>query len=155
MAASCGTGPDGGGDGRAYRQHREREQAGWRLSWRLRFRPSPGVRVRRRQAALQRRTAPGVVVVQLPSGGPPPATLRGLRGQADAVAETLDGWARVPVRPLLCVHSPWSAPPAIAGGIRVSALSQLPGIVRSGPSALPGERERAASRLLEVLRPAA
>jgi hypothetical protein len=104
----------------------------------------------------------GVWVVQswrrrrlLPSGDPPPATLRGLRGQADTVAETLEGWARVPVRPLLCVHSPWSVPPAIAGGIRVAALSQLPGIVRSGPSALPGEGERAASRLLEVLRPAA
>jgi hypothetical protein len=37
----------------AYRQHRDRERAGWRL----RFRPSPGVRVWRRQAAMQRRAA--------------------------------------------------------------------------------------------------
>jgi hypothetical protein len=162
--------------------------------WRLRFLPSPGVSVWRRQAAMQRRTAgvlrplgedgylvlhdvalpgwlgsldhvvvgpTGVWVVEswrsrrLLPGGPPPAVVRGLRAHADAVAETLEDWAGLPVRPLLCVHSPWSVTPGAADGIRVAALSQLPGIVRSGPSASPDEVERATRRLLEVLRPAA
>lgn len=163
--------------------------------WRLRFRPSAGVSVWRRQAAMQRRTAhilgplgeegclvlhdvvlpgwldgldhvvvgpTGVWVVEsfqhrrpLPGGGPPPTTVRRLRGQADAVAEILEGWARVPVRPLLCVHSPWSVPPRTSDGVRVVALGQLPGTVRSGPATSPDELELAASRLLEVLRPAA
>ena len=218
----------------AYRQHRDRERAGWRLGWRwwsaavggaavvggvaigvsvgpwlgwltalllaawtgwrLRFRPSPGVRVWRRQAAMQRRTAevltplgedgylvlhdvtlpgwldsldhvvvgPGGVWVvgswrhrRLLPGGPPPATVRGLRGQADAVAEILEGWTGLPVRPLLCLHSPWSVPQGAADSIRAAALGQLPGIVRSGPSGSPGEVEGAAHRLLAVLRPAA
>jgi hypothetical protein len=71
------------------------------------------------------------------------------------VAESLDGWATVPVRALLCVHSPWSVSPQTSGGLRVAALGQLPGIVRSGPTTPPGELEQATSRLLEVLRPAA
>jgi hypothetical protein len=218
----------------AYRQHRDRERAGWRLGWRwwsiavagaavigglaigvsfgpwlgwltglllaawtgwrLRFRPSPGVRVWRRQAAMQRRTAEvlaplgadgylvlhdvtlpgwldsldhvaagptGVWVVgswrhrRLLPGGPPPATLRGLRGQADALSEVLEGWTGLPVRPLLCLHSPWSVPHGAGDGVRAAALGQLPGIVRSGPSASSDEVEQAAHRLLAVLRPAA
>ncbi|HEY7606116.1 MAG TPA: nuclease-related domain-containing protein [Actinomycetes bacterium] len=161
--------------------------------WRLRFRPSPGVRVWRRQAAMQRRTADllgplgevgylvlhdvalpgwldsldhvvvgatGVWVVgswrrrRLVPSGPPPATVRGLRGQADAMAEALAGWAGLAVRPLLCVHSPWSVTQGAADGVRVAALAQLPGIVRSGPRASTDEVGRAARRLLEVLRPA-
>jgi hypothetical protein len=166
------------------------------LAWsRLRFRPSPGVGIWRRQAAMQRRTAAvlrpmaeqghlvmhdvtlpgwldsldhlvlgptGVWVVAswgrrrlLPGGGPPPVPVRGLRGQAEAVAHVLEGWARVPVRALLCVHSPWSVPQRTSGGVRVAALGQLPGIVRSGPATPPGELEQATGRLLEVLRPAA
>ena len=168
--------------------------AAW-TGWRLRFRPSPGVVVWRRQAAMQRRTASvlqllgeedclvlhdvalpgwldsldhvvvgstGVWVVEswqhrrlLPGGGPPLTTFRGLRGQADAVAETLVGWARVPVRPLLCVHSPWSVTPRTSEGVRVAALNRLPGIIRSGPTTPPDDLEQATSRLLEVLRPAA
>jgi Nuclease-related domain len=169
--------------------------AAW-SGWRLRFRPSPGVRVWRQQAAMQRRTAEvlrglgeeghlvlhdvvlpgwldsldhlvvgptGVWVVEswqrrrlLPAGRPPLTALRGLRCQADAVAQTLEGWARVPVRPLLCLHSPWwSAPPRTSDGLRVAALGQLPGIVRSGPGAPPEDLQQAIGRLLEVLRPAA
>jgi hypothetical protein len=88
-------------------------------------------------------------------GPPPPVTVRGLRGQAEAVAHVLEGWARVPVRTLLCVHSPWSVPQRTSRGVRVAALGQLPGIVRSGPATPPGELEQATGRLLEVLRPAA
>jgi hypothetical protein len=169
--------------------------AAW-TGWRLRFRPSPGVGVWRRQAAMQRRTAEvlrpldqaegylvlhdvalpgwldsldhlvvgatGVWVVGswprqrlLRGGGPPAATLRALRGQAGAVAVALEGWARVPVRPLLCVQSPWSVTTRTDDGLRVAALGQLYGVVRSGPTTPPGELERATDRLLEVLRPAA
>jgi hypothetical protein len=79
----------------------------------------------------------------LPGGSPPPATVHGLRGQVDAVAEALKGVARVPVRPLLCAHRPWSVPP------------RLPDDVRSGQAAPPDEVERATGRLLGLLRPAA
>jgi Nuclease-related domain len=163
--------------------------------WRLRFRPSPGVSLWRRQAAMQRRAAAallplaedgylvlhdvalpgwldgldhlvvgptGVWVVGswpgrrlLPGGGPPPATVRGLRGQTEAVAETLEGWARVPVRALLCLHSPWPMTPRAADGVGVVAPGQLPGVARSGPAATPEDLEQATTRLLEVLRPAA
>jgi hypothetical protein len=91
----------------------------------------------------------------LPGGGPPPVTVRGLCGQAEAVAHVLEGWARVPVRALLCGPSPWSVPQRTSGGVRVAALGQLPAIVRSGPATPPGELEQATGRLLEVLRPAA
>jgi hypothetical protein len=219
----------------AYRRHRERERAGWRLGWarwtaavvgaaavgdlvvglsvgawlgwitalllaawtgwRLRFRPSPGVSLWRRQAAMQRRagaallplaedgylvlhdvTLPGwldgldhlvvgpagVWVVgswpgrRLPPGGdPPPGSVGGLSGQARAVAETLEGWARVPVRALLCVHSRWPASPRAADGVGVGAPGQLSGVVRSGPAATAEDLARATTRLLAVLRPAA
>src|SRR5215207_2806273 len=220
----------------AYRRHRERERAGWRLGWvkwtaavigaaavgdlvvglsvgawlgwpmglllaawtgwRLRFRPSAGVSLWRRQAARQRRAAAallplaeaGYLVLHdvalpgwldglvhlvvgptgvwgvgswqgrrlLPGGGPPPATVRGLRGQAEAVAETLEGWARVPVRALLCVHSPWPLTPRAADGVGVvAAAGQLSGVVRSGPAGSAEDLEQATTRLLEVLRPVA
>jgi hypothetical protein len=70
----------------------------------------------------------------LPGGGPPPGSVRGLRGQAGAVAETLEGWARVPVRALLCVHSAWPMTPRAADGVWVAAPGQLSGVVRSGPA---------------------
>jgi hypothetical protein len=94
---------------------------------------------------------------RLRRGGPPPAIVRGLRGQADAVAEVLDGWARIPARPLLCVDSRWPVPPQPSGGrLRVAARRQLADIVlRSGPATPPGDLEQAKGRLLEVLRPAA
>jgi len=169
--------------------------AAW-TGWRLRFRPSPDVRVWRQQAVMQRNTAEvlrplgeqaylvlhdvalpgwldsldhlvvgptGVWVVGslqhrrlLPCGGPPPATVRGLRGQADAVAEALEGWARVPVQPLLSVYSLLSSVPLrTSDGLCVAAIAQVPGIIRSGSATPPDELEQATSRLLEVLRPAA
>lgn len=91
----------------------------------------------------------------LPGGSAPPATVRGLRCQADAVAEALDGWARVPVRPLLCVHSRWPGSPRSLQDIRIAAPRQLAHVVRHGSKVGSGEVERATARLLEVLRPAA
>jgi hypothetical protein len=91
----------------------------------------------------------------LPGGSTPPATVRSLRCQAVAVAEALDGWARVPVRPLLCVHSRWPGSPRSFQGGRVADPRQLVEVVRSGSSVASDEVERAAARLLEVLRPAA
>jgi hypothetical protein len=91
----------------------------------------------------------------LPGGSPPDGTVRGLRGQTDAVAEALEGLARVPVRPLLCAHSPWSAPPQFAGGLPVAAPGQLPDVVCSGQPTPPGDVELATGHLLGLLRPAA
>jgi hypothetical protein len=167
----------------AYRRRREAERAAWRPGWawrwwvvagaalgvglligltvgawlgwpaavvaavfawsRLRFRPSPGVV----ESCRPRRPLPG--------GAAPPETVRGLRGQAEAVAGVLAGWARVPVRPLLCLHSRWSVRSRPADGLRVAAPAQLPDIVRDGPTTQPTDLEQATSRLLDVLRPAA
>ena len=91
----------------------------------------------------------------LPGGAAPPETARGLRGQAEAVAGVLAGWARVPVRPLLCLHSRWPVRSRPADGLRVAAPAQLPDIVRDGPTTQPTDLEQATSRLLDVLRPAA
>jgi hypothetical protein len=90
-----------------------------------------------------------------PGDSVPPAVVRGLRGQAEAVAEVLDGWARVPVRPLLCLHSYWSVLARPADAIRVAAPSQLLDVVHNGPRTPSGELGRAVDRLLAVLRPAA
>jgi hypothetical protein len=90
-----------------------------------------------------------------PGSSVPPAIVRGLRGQTEAVAEVLDGWARVPVRPMLCLHSYWSVRARPADAIRVAAPSQLPDVVRNGPRTPSGELGRAVDRLLAVLRPAA
>jgi hypothetical protein len=151
----------------AYRRHRERERAGWRLGW-VRW-----------TAAVIGAAAVGDLVIGLsvgawlgwpmglllaawtgwrllPVGGdPPPGSVGGLRGQARAVAETLEGWARVPVRALLCVHGPWPMTPRAADGVGMAAPGQLSGVVRSGPAATDEDLERATTRLLEVLRPAA
>lgn len=94
----------------------------------------------------------------LPGGaGAAPATVRELRGLADAVAEVLNGWAQVPVRPLLCVHSRWFAPWLSPGpdGLRVADPRQLLVVLRSGEKAPSGELEQATTRLIGVLRPAA
>jgi Nuclease-related domain len=169
--------------------------AAW-TGWRLRFRPSEGASIWRRQAAMQRRTAavlapladegylvlhdvalPGwldsldhVVVGRtgvwvltswrrrlLPAGGPSPTgTLRGLLSRTHALAEALDGWARVPVRPLLCVHGRWSRRVSRSFlPIRVAPLGQLPDAIGAGPMATPDQVELASARLLERLRPAA
>jgi hypothetical protein len=93
---------------------------------------------------------------RLPLGGAAlAAAARGLRWQADAIAEVLDGPARIPVRSLLCVHGSWPGTPRPVRGSQVAAPRQLAGVVRSGPRAAPGDIEVAAARLLEVLRPAA
>jgi hypothetical protein len=160
--------------------------------WRLRFRPSPGVGIWRRQAAMQRRTAgmlgpladegylvlhdvtlpgwldsldhlvvgpTGVWVVGSGQGRrrlPDEAgMLRGLRWQTEAIAELLDGWASVPVRSLLCVHGRWSGGPRWFQGSQILAPRQLAQVVHSRSPVAPDEVERAAARLLEVLRPAA
>jgi hypothetical protein len=91
----------------------------------------------------------------LPGGRPPPATVRGLRDQAAAVTEALDGLARVPVEPLLSAHSRWSAPPILAEGVRVAAPDQLPEVIRHGRRSSPEELEQATGQLLDMLRPAA
>ena len=66
-------------------------------------------------------------------GGAPAATVRGLRGQAAAVAEGLEGLDRVPVRALLCVHGPWPASTRSFPGGRTAGPRQLAKVVRSGP----------------------
>jgi hypothetical protein len=81
--------------------------------------------------------------------------LRGLRWQTEAIAEVLDGWASVPVRSLLCVHGRWSSGPRSFQGSQVVAPRQLAQVVHSRSPVAPDEVERAAARLLEVLRPAA
>jgi hypothetical protein len=91
-----------------------------------------------------------------PAGGAVPAgTLRELWSQTQAIAELLDGWARVPVWPLLCVRGSWPRTLAARRDIRVTASRRLAQVVCSGSPVAPGEVERAAGRLLEVLRPAA
>jgi hypothetical protein len=85
----------------------------------------------------------------------PPATVRGLRARSEAVAEALAGWARVPVRALLCVHGRWSVPPRPSADIGVATPDRLPEVVRDGPTAQPTDLELATSRLLQALRPAA
>jgi hypothetical protein len=91
----------------------------------------------------------------LPGGRPPPATVRDLRDQAGAVAEALDLLAGVPVRPLLCAHSRWSAPPRLADGVPVAAPGELPDSIRQAHRTPPEELEQATDQLLDVLRPAA
>jgi hypothetical protein len=91
----------------------------------------------------------------LPGGAAPPQTVRGLRGQAFAVAETLAGWASVPVRPLLCVHGPWPVRPRPTDGVRVAGPAQLLDVVRDRPRSRPTDLGQITNRLLDVLRPAA
>lgn len=86
----------------------------------------------------------------------PTATLRGLLSQAQALAEVLDGWVSVPVRPLLCVHGRWPGRASrLFSRLRVAPLRQVAGAIRSGPTTTPDAVELASARLLAVLRPAA
>jgi nuclease-like protein len=85
----------------------------------------------------------------------PAASLGGLRGQAGAIAEVLEGSAGIPVRGVLCRQGGWSGPPRSLRGIWVAAPGQLADVVRHGSTVAPGEVELATARLLEVLRPAA
>jgi hypothetical protein len=186
---------------------------GWRIAllvalligWRLRFRPSATARVWRRQAAVQRRTAGMLVVLEhegylvlhditLPgwpasldhlvvgstgawvikswrpswlallregSGlgrarGGSVGILRGLRGEAAAVADALAGDSSISVRPLACASTGiratarWSVQ-----GIPVATPRRLADVVRRGSRVQRREVEQATARALEILRPAA
>lgn len=86
----------------------------------------------------------------------PTGTLRGLLSQGQALADVLDGWASLPVRPLLCVHGRWPARTSrLFSRTRVAPLGQLADVVRSGSTTTPDAVELASARLLAVLRPAA
>jgi hypothetical protein len=89
------------------------------------------------------------------SDGAPAATLRGLRGQAGAIAEVLDGSAGNSVRGVLCRQGGGSGPPRSLQDIWVAGPRQLADVVRHGSKLAPGEVELATARLLAVLRPAA
>lgn len=105
----------------------------------------------------------GVWVVQswqrpgrLSGGTAVPAGIpRELRSQSRAIAEALDGWAQMPIRPLLCVHRAWLGTRPTLRDIRVTAPLRLAQVISSGSPMAPGEAERATGRLLEVLRSAA
>jgi hypothetical protein len=92
-----------------------------------------------------------------PAGGAtvPAGILRELRSHTQAIAGVLDGWAEVPVQSLLCLHGAWRGTQPTLEDIRVTAPRRLAQVVRSGSPVAPGEVERAAGRLLEVLQPAA
>ena len=89
------------------------------------------------------------------SDGAPAGSLRGLRGQARAIAEVLDGGAGIPIRGVLCLQGGWPGPLWSLQDIWVAAPRQLADVVRHGSTVAPGEVELATARLLEVLRPAA
>jgi len=92
---------------------------------------------------------------RLPGGTVPVEVLHGLRSQAEGVAEVLDGWARVPVRAMLCVHGAWSGTGQMLHDVRVMAPRQLADAIQGDAPLPPGEFERATARLLQVLGPAA
>jgi hypothetical protein len=123
----------------AYRRRREQERATWRPGWAWRAWAVAG-------AAL----AAGLLIG---------ATVGAWLGWSAAVAAALLAWSRLRFRPSPGVGI-WrldGLDHLVLGptGVRVAALGQLPGIVRSGPATPPGELEQATGRLLEVLRPAA
>jgi hypothetical protein len=90
------------------------------------------------------------------AGPTPTGALRGLLSQAQALADVLEGWVSVPVRPLLCVHGRWPGRASrLFPRIRVAPLRQVAEAIRSGPATTPHEAELASARLLAVLRPAA
>jgi|GEM_PF-1156764 len=89
------------------------------------------------------------------SDGAPADALRGLRGQAGAIAEVLDGDAEIPVRGVLCLQGGWPGSQRSLQDIDVAAPQQLADVVRHGSKVALGEVELATARLLEVLRPAA
>jgi hypothetical protein len=82
--------------------------------------------------------------------------LRGLRGEAAAVAEALAGDASISVRPLVCaskgIHAAarWSVQ-----GIPVATPRRLADVVRRGSRVQRRQVEQATARALEILRPAA
>lgn len=91
-----------------------------------------------------------------PAGGAVPAgILRELQSQAQALAELLEGWAQLPIQPLLCGRRARLRTRATHSDIQVTTPRQLTQVVRSGSPVAPAQVEQATDRLLEVLRPAA
>jgi hypothetical protein len=89
------------------------------------------------------------------ASGPTAATLRGLGGKVEVIADLLEGDARVPVRGLVCLQRRWARCPRSVQGVRVTTPGQLAQVVRSGSPVAPDQVEWAADRLLALLRPAA
>jgi hypothetical protein len=82
--------------------------------------------------------------------------VRGLRGEARAVADALADAGDLPVHTLLCAHGwPWPAAGRPVHEVRVATPRRLAAVVRSGPRVRRGEADRTADRALKVLRPAA
>jgi hypothetical protein len=81
--------------------------------------------------------------------------LRGLQGEAAAVADALAGATTMPVRALLCAHG-WTRRAArwSVQDVQVATLSQLVEVVSGGSRVRRGEVDQATARALEVLRPA-
>jgi nuclease-like protein len=88
--------------------------------------------------------------------GSPAGMLRGLHGEAAAVADALAGATSSSIRPLLCAHG--GMRPAARGPVReipvTTSPRQLADVIRHGPPVQRGEVERVTASALEVLRPA-
>ena len=81
--------------------------------------------------------------------------LRGLRGEAAAVADALASDTAMSVRPLLCTHGRLRpAGRRLVQEIPVAGPRQLADVVRHGSRVQRSEVEQATARALEVLRPA-
>ncbi len=78
-----------------------------------------------------------------------------LRWQAAAIADTLADGVLLPVRPLLCVPGGWPLGRLSGEGITVATTRQLVDVIGQGPPLQAGDLERATTRALELLRPAA
>ena len=84
-----------------------------------------------------------------------PGSCAGCAAQATGVAEMLDGWARGPVRSLLCLRGARLGTLATPQGAWLADPRRLANLVRSGSTVAPGDIDQAAARLLKVLRAAA
>jgi hypothetical protein len=91
-----------------------------------------------------------------PARGATAGPLPELRWQAAAIADTLAGGVAIPVRPLLCVPGGWPAGHLSMEGVTVATTRQLAEVIRqSSPPLQASDVERATTRALELLRPAA
>jgi Nuclease-related domain len=98
-----------------------------------------------RKGLLRRRRAPGGAA----------GMARGLRVEAEAVADALANASNLPVRVLLCAHGwAWPAAGRAVDEVQVVTPPRLAAAVRRGPWVRSGEVDRAAARAQEVLRPA-
>jgi hypothetical protein len=86
----------------------------------------------------------------------PTGALRRLLSHTQALADVLDGWVSVPVRPLLCVHGRRPARDSrLFSRVRVAPVRQLADAIRPGSATTADAVELASARLLAVLQPAA